>query len=78
MGIQNWCPELTFGTGNLAGDPFMAYVPNGGAIIQAFYRGSDNALWTRWGGPYDLTAWPLQSLSGGLGGDPFVITLAEL
>ena len=64
--------------GNLTGDPAAIAIP-GTDILQVFYRGGDNALWTRWRNP-GATPSPWsdeQSLGGGLNGDPVAAAPAE-
>jgi len=43
---QQWSSEQNLG-GDLYGTPAIAQIP-GTSVLQAFYEGGDNALWTRW------------------------------
>jgi hypothetical protein len=43
---QQWSGEQNLG-GNIFGTPAVAQIP-GQNVLQVFYEGGDNALWTRW------------------------------
>jgi hypothetical protein len=64
----SWSGERHLG-GILNGDPIAAQVP-GTDILQLFYRGTDNSLYTRWRNP-ETESWSgEQHLGGTLNGDP--------
>jgi hypothetical protein len=59
--------------GQLGGDPAVTQIP-GTDVIQVFYRGSDNALWTLWRNPPDGSTPPSWSSPQRLGGSLFTRT----
>ena len=68
-------PNLPPYTG-LDGDPFAISLPGTGVlqeVLQVFYRGTDNGLWSTWRNPDGTWQQPHQSLGGQLNGDPFAI-----
>jgi len=66
-------PNLPYFLSGLGGNPFATGVP-GTDILQVFYRGTDNGLWTTWRNPDGTWQQPHQSLGGQLNSDPFAIS----
>jgi hypothetical protein len=69
---QNLGGQLYFGDGyNSLANPIAIQIP-GTNILQVFYRGADQALWSLWRNP-DGSWSNLQRLGGQLNGDPAVV-----